>query len=110
VRSRVFVVLMWLLTAGCDRTVAGGSTDGAAVYRAACASCHGETGKPPQAMKDQLGVRDLTGAEFRGKRTRELIVQQVTKGSANGRMPSFRGALTDAQIEAVTAFVLAMEP
>lgn len=96
--------------AGCDRTVAGGSTDGATVFRAACASCHGERGKPPAAMADQLGVRDLTGAEFRARRTKELVLGQVTRGSANGRMPAFQGALTDAQIDAVAAFVLTMEP
>lgn len=107
---RCLVLLALLSLVGCDRTVAGGSTDGAAVFRAACASCHGENGKPPQAMAAQLGVRDLTGDEFRARRTRELVLNQVTRGSANGRMPSFKGALTDAQIEAVTAFVMAMEP
>ena len=109
-------VLVWIIvsslgvTAACDRTVAGGSTDGAEVFKAACASCHGERGKPPQAMADQLGVRDLTGAEFRARRTRELVHGQVTRGSANGRMPAFKGALTDAQIDAVSAYVLTMEP
>lgn len=101
---------MLFAIAGCDRKVAGGSTDGAAVFRAACASCHGERGKPPQAMADQLGVRDLTGADFRARRSKELVMAQVTRGSANGRMPAFKGALTDAQIDAVAAFVLTMEP
>jgi len=107
----VWIVVSSLgLTVGCDRKVAGGSTDGAEVFKAACASCHGERGKPPQAMADQLGVRDLTGAEFRARRTKELVHGQVTRGSANGRMPGFQGALTDAQIDAVTAYVLTMEP
>jgi mono/diheme cytochrome c family protein len=95
---------------GCDRQVAGGSTDGAAVYRAACASCHGENGKPPQAMAAQLGVRDLTGADFRARRSKELVKQQVVSGSANARMPSFKGALTEAQIDAVAAYVVTLEP
>ncbi|MBE7453205.1 MAG: c-type cytochrome [Kofleriaceae bacterium] len=94
--------------AACDRTVAGGSTDGATVFRAACASCHGERGKPPQQMAAQLGVRDLTGAEFRARRDRATIEGQVRKGSGNGRMPGFEGALTAAQIEAVTAYVLTL--
>ncbi|HUQ04370.1 MAG TPA: c-type cytochrome [Kofleriaceae bacterium] len=103
-------LLSLLLVVACDRQVAGGSTDGAAVFRAACASCHGEHGKPPQAMAAQLGVRDLTGAEFRGRRSKELVKHQVVTGSANARMPSFKGALTDAQIDAVAAYVLTLEP
>jgi len=110
VRALVVSMLFAIVVAGCDRKVAGGSTDGAAVFGAACATCHGSRGKPPQAMTDQLGVRDLTGAEFRARRTKELVMNQVTRGSANGRMPAFKGALTDAQIEAVAAFVLTMEP
>jgi mono/diheme cytochrome c family protein len=104
------VGLAWFSLAACDRQVAGGSTDGAAVFRAACASCHGEQGKPPQAMAAQLGVRDLTGPEFRGRRSKELVKQQVVAGSANARMPSFKGALTEAQIDAVSAYVLTLEP
>lgn len=104
------VVVLFFVAAGCDREVAGGSTDGAAVFRAACASCHGERGKPPQAMADQLGVRDLTGGEFRGRRTKELVKNQVLRGSANGRMPSFRGALSEPQVDAVTAYVLTLAP
>ena len=106
----VSIALVSVALFACDRQVAGGSTDGAAVFRAACASCHGEHGKPPQAMAAQLGVRDLTGAEFRGRRTRDLVKHQVVNGSANARMPSFQGALTDAQIDAVTAYVLTLEP
>jgi mono/diheme cytochrome c family protein len=94
--------------AGCDRTVAGGSTDGATVFAAACASCHGPGGKPPPQMVDQLGVRDLTGAEFKARRTKELVLQQVRRGSSNGRMPAFTGALKEPQIEAVAAYVLTL--
>jgi len=102
---RAFVLGVVLLAA-CDRTVAGGSPDGDKVFAAACASCHGATGKPPPQMVDQLGVRDLTGAEFKARRTRELVMNQVRRGSANGRMPAFTGALTEAQIQGVTDYVM----
>lgn len=107
---RTFVVglLGLVVLAGCDRTVAGGSTDGARVYAAACASCHGAGGQPPPQMRDQLGVRDLTGAEFRARRTKELVLHQIRRGSANGKMPAFTGALTEPQIEAVAAYVLTL--
>ncbi len=104
----VVVAVVAVAATGCDRTVAGGSTDGATVFAAACATCHGATGKPPPQMVDQLGVRDLTGAEFRARRSRALIDAQVRRGSANGRMPAFTGALTEAQIVAVSAYVLTL--
>lgn len=104
------LLLAVMAAAGCRRTIAGGSTDGAAVYAAACAQCHGKEGKPPAQMTASLGVRDLTSAEFQARRTRELVEHQVRKGSANGRMPAFTGAIDEAQIKAVVDYVLAMPP
>lgn len=109
-KPRVWMIgLALVLGPGCKRTVAGGSNDGAKVFAAACAQCHGPTGKPPANMAAQLGVRDLTSAEFAARRTRELVDHQVRRGSENGRMPAFTGAITEAQIVAVTDFVLAMK-
>lgn len=108
IRSLIVLVVAALAGAGCGRKVAGGSTDGAEVFAAACAQCHGDTGKPPAQMAAQLGVRDLTGAEFQARRTRELVDHQVRHGSENGRMPAFTGAITDAQIAAVVDHVMAM--
>ncbi len=98
------------LGAGCRRDVAGGSTDGAKVFAAACARCHGATGKPPVVMAAQLRVADLTGVDFHARRTRELVEHQVRRGSSDGRMPAFTGAITEAQIVAVVEFVLAIPP
>ena len=106
----VLALLALVATPGCGRTIAGGSTDGAAVFKAACAQCHGETGKPPAQLAAQLGVRDLTSADFLGRRTRALVERQVRRGSENGRMPAFTGAITEAQIVAVVDHVLAMQP
>jgi cytochrome c oxidase cbb3-type subunit 3 len=109
VRTAIFCSLFALSAlAACDRTVAGGSNDGAAVFKAACATCHGEHGKPPAQMTAQLGVRDLTGAEFRARKSLALVEAQVREGSPSGRMPAFTGALTEAQIAAVAAYVLTL--
>lgn len=97
-----------VFTAACSGQVAGGSTDGAKVFAAACARCHGEHGRPPQQMIDQLGVRDLTGAEWKARRDLATIEHQVRQGAASGRMPAFTGALTDAQIKAVAAYVMTL--
>ena len=71
---------------------------------------HGPTGKPPQQMADSLGVRDLTGADWMARRSKELVDQQVRKGSSNGRMPAFTGALKEEQIQAVVQYVMELKP
>jgi mono/diheme cytochrome c family protein len=84
------------------------STDGAEIFKTICANCHGETGKPAEAMVQRLGVRDLTNAEFRKKLDAEgymLVENQVRYGSKNQLMPSFTGALKDPQMTAVAKYV-----
>ena len=93
--------------AGCDREPGGGSkaVTGPALFASLCAACHGPDGRPPEAMVVRLGVHDLTAAEFRARVTPGLVEQQVRKGSKNKLMPAFEGALDDAQIKAVAAYV-----
>jgi mono/diheme cytochrome c family protein len=74
-----------------------------------CANCHGADGRPPAALTAQLGVRDLSAGEFRARVTPGLVEQQVRSGSKNKLMPSFVGAIDDAQIKAVAAYVASPE-
>ena len=69
--------------------------------------CHGPEGKPNEINATRLGVRDLTSPEFRARVNPALVEAQVRTGSKNKIMPSFEGALNDAQIKAVAAFVAA---
>lgn len=95
-----------VVAAGCGG--AGGSTDGRVVFQSLCASCHGQDGHPPEAMVARLGVRDLTAPEFRARVTAlgpALVEHQVRAGSKNKLMPAFEGAIDDAQITAVSAYV-----
>ena len=104
VRAAVLI----LLVGGCSRELAAGSVDGATVFAAACATCHGEGGKPPEALRNQLGVRDLTSPEFRARATPALIEHQVRDGADSKKMPAFKGSLTEAQIRAVAVFVMGL--
>lgn len=95
-----------VLLVACNQTkVAGGTTDGPKVFSSVCATCHGPGGKPTQAMVARLNVRDLTAPEFRARVTPALVENQVRTGSKNKLMPAFDGALDDAQIKAVAAYV-----
>jgi mono/diheme cytochrome c family protein len=92
-------------SAGCRGDPAGGIADGAAVFRLLCSSCHGPDGRPPAEMVARYAVRDLAAPEFRARVTPGLVEQQVRSGSKNKLMPSFEGAISDAQIRAVAVFV-----
>ena len=104
----MLVALAPLLWAGCSRgagAMTGDDTDGRAVFQTMCATCHGPDGRPPAAMVARLGVRDLTAPELRARVTPDLVENQVRTGSKNKLMPSFSGAISDAQIAAVAAYV-----
>src|SRR4051812_4879317 len=104
------VVAVAVPGAACHNAPAGGAQDGATVYGMLCATCHGPDGRPPAAMVARLGVRDLTAPEFRARVAASgpgLVEQQVRHGSQNKLMPAFEGAISDAQIRAVAAYVAA---
>jgi len=105
---RSLALLFLVATTGCDKNIAGGSTDGAAVFAAACAACHGPGGAPSAAMAAALGVRDLTSSAFKVRATPALVMAQVRNGSSNHKMPSFAEALTEPQIAAVANYVLTL--
>jgi mono/diheme cytochrome c family protein len=92
----------------CNREVAGGKADGPAVFREACSRCHGESGAPSAALRAQLGVKDLTGAEVQARLSDEDIREQIRSGSENKRMPGFGSTLSDAQLDALVAHVRAL--
>src|SRR5262245_38692270 len=91
--------------AGCSGGPRVDARDGREVFEKLCAICHGADGRPPAAMAARLGVRDLTAPEFRARVTPALVEHQVRAGSTSKLMPSFEGAISDAQIAAVAVFV-----
>lgn len=101
-----YVLLALALAAACSCNAAGGAVDGKQIFLSAgCTRCHGPTGKPTDMMTARLHVQDLTAPAFRAKVTPALVAHQVRHGSDNHLMPSFEGALTDAQIDALAKFV-----
>jgi mono/diheme cytochrome c family protein len=105
VPARIALLSIAITIAACDRDPTGGAADGPAVFHAWCATCHGEHGHPDAGMIARIGVRDLTTPDFRVRVTSVLVATQVRRGSQNKLMPSFAGALSDAQIDAVAAYV-----
>ena len=74
----------------------GGGTDGKAIFASAgCSGCH---------TLAAAGASGNVGPNLdEAKPSKELAIDRVTNG--RGGMPSFKGQLSDAQIEAVATFV-----
>lgn len=85
------MILALTLAGGC-----GGSADGAAIFAANCALCHGAEG--------QGG----SGPDIRpvGDDGKDRVLEQVTNGS--DAMPPFGSQLSAAEIDAVAAYVISL--
>jgi len=82
------------------------AADGAAVYKAKCAMCHGADGGGMTPMGKSMKLRDLRSAEVQKQSDAELT--KVT-ADGKGKMPAYKGKLTDAEISAVVAHMRALK-
>ena len=76
------------------------ASDGAALYKAKCASCHGADGSGQTAVGKSLKLRDLRSAEVQ-KQT-DLELTKVISGG-KGKMPPFGKTMSTDDIAAVIA-------
>ena len=99
-----FVISLFLL-GGCDRKLAGGKADGPKIFSEVCARCHGPGGNPTACNIARLEVKPLTSEKVQKRLTDAEIRNQILNGSENKQMPSFQGALTEAQVVAIIEHV-----
>jgi cytochrome c6 len=78
------------------------AADGAALYKAKCASCHGADGSGQTAMGKAMKLRDLRSPEVRKQSDAELT--KVT-ADGKGKMPAYKGKLTDDEIKALVGYM-----
>lgn len=83
-----------------QQTDIGDATRGAEIFVEQCAACHGEDGK---GMRDQ-GAPNLTDAIWLYGGDTDTLRQTITK-SRFGVMPNWGTRLTDAEVNAVAAYV-----
>ena len=74
---------------------------GADVYKAKCASCHGATGLADSGAGKAMKVKPATDPDVK-KMTEDEMIAVTTNGQ--GKMPAYKGKLTDAQIKASVEF------
>ena len=76
--------------------------DGAAIFKASCAMCHGPDAAGQTPMGKTLKLKDLRSAEVQNKTDAQLI-KTITDGK--GKMPAFGAKKTPAEIAAVVAYL-----
>ena len=74
--------------------------DGAAIYKAKCAMCHGPTGTPSAGMAKMMGIKPVSDPSMSA-----LTVAEISAAVKNGKgkMKPIAG-LTDPQVAAVAAY------
>ncbi len=84
---------------------------GAAVFRTACASCHGESGRGdgPAARGIVPPPANLTDPAVMGAKSRVDLYRQLLLGVAGTAMPAFERTLADSDRWAVAAFVQTLQ-
>ena len=81
--------------------------DGAAIYAAKCAKCHGADGKGVEKYKKQ-GIEDFTDAKFQKNHTDAKIAAAINNGKGDF-MPARKGKLKPAEVTAVVKHIRGMK-
>jgi mono/diheme cytochrome c family protein len=99
IRAGMMVVAM-LAATGLIPVFAQGP--GADTYKAKCQSCHGAEGTPNPGIAKMMGVKPVSDPAVKSM-TEAQMIAVTTDGK--GKMPAYKGKLTDAQIkDSVTYF------
>lgn len=91
------IVLFMLVAAAALPTIA--AADAAADFKAKCAGCHGADGTKANPA---MGIKPLNSPDIQ-KQSDADIAAAITNGK--GKMPGYKGKLTDAQISDLATYV-----
>ena len=95
-KSVVFIVILTLAAAGLY------AADGAAVYKAKCAMCHGPDGAGLTAMGKSMKLRDLASADVQKQTDKEIFAWTA---DGKDKMPAYKGKLSDEEITALVSYI-----
>lgn len=91
-RSQVVLALVVSLAG----SVSFAQSDGATTYKAKCAMCHGATGMADSGAGKSMKIKPVNDPDVKAM-TEAQMITITTDGK--GKMPSFKGKLTDDQIK-----------
>lgn len=102
-------IALFAVVAFCRSAVAD---DGAALWKANCAMCHGKDGKGDTMMGHRLSLKDLTNPKVQASFTDDEATKDIKDGiTENGekKMRAFGDKLTDQQIKDLVAYVRSLK-
>jgi cytochrome c6 len=80
--------------------------NGASVFKAKCAPCHGADGKGDSSMGKMLKVRDLSSPEVQ-KQTNAELTAIIENGK--GKMPAYKGKLSNGDISELVSYIRSLK-
>jgi cytochrome c6 len=78
--------------------------DSPTLFKSKCAACHGADGGGNTTIGKSLGAKDLGSADLQ-KQTDAQLTDNITNGMNGGKMPAYKGKLTDDQIKGLVAYI-----
>jgi mono/diheme cytochrome c family protein len=69
---------------------------GEATYKAKCQSCHGAEGTPNPGIAKAMGVKPASDPSVKADSEAQMI---TITADGKGKMPAYKGKLTDAEIK-----------
>src|ERR1044071_4943352 len=82
------------------------AADGAAVYKAKCASCHGPDGKGETSIGQSMKPKSLASAQ--GEKTSDADLTK-TISDGKGKMPAYKAKLSPDEIKALVAYIRTLQ-
>ncbi len=96
------VALFALVMALAVPNIAFAQGSGADIFKSKCAMCHGADGSASTGMGKSMGLKPLAAPEVQGMSEADLTAL-ITNGK--GKMPAYKGKLSEADIAAVAKYV-----
>ena len=96
------VALFCLITALALPSLASAQAKGQDTFKAKCAMCHGADGSGATTMGKSMGLKDLGSSAIQSMSDADLNAA-ITNGK--GKMPAYKGKLTDAQITDLVSYI-----
>lgn len=84
------------VVASCVCAMGFAQSSGEAVYKQRCLNCHGPSGLANSGVGQIMKVKPITDPAVK-KLTQPEMIEMVLKGA--GKMQSYKGELTDAQVK-----------
>jgi mono/diheme cytochrome c family protein len=72
------------------------------IYKSKCQSCHGPGGVPSEGMAKAMGLKPLGSSDVQSQSDADLT---AAIANGKGKMPAFKGKLTDAQIKELVGYI-----